>query len=267
MARVVTRIKYLLPAIAALGLGLVFVASGAQRFSIDCTQGGQCDWIVGGIASVRNLHFNVADVREVRLVDGFGKYGHDSDIALVFADGRQRSFGRADRDSVLPTFESARAFFRTGGTPQFSYSKRGNHGLQVAGLGALIAALVLGVIGARKRILDWVDIPGARVEPTLAERAARRRRWWMIGGGVVAVAAFMGAMALYQTWTQGKLELTCQTRCRLDGIECMPGAVLSTSLDPGDYIVEVWQGAGVALWKPVPFHIAVGETTAVTCAP
>ena len=211
--------------------------------------------------------FAVTDVREVRLVTGYGKHKGDSEIALVYRNGTELRFGRTKHAAAVTLFEEAQAFFRPDGTARFRYATAPSRLAFAGGIACLVAAVVLGVLGARKRILDRVRVPTAKVERTLGEQAARRKRWIMIGGAGAAMLAVLAIMFVIEAATQGQLALDCQTRCRLDGLECMPGATLETALDPGDYTVEIWQGAGSALWKRVPVHIEVGETTRVVCAP
>ncbi len=78
-----------------------------------------------------------------------------------------------------------------------------------------------------------------------------------IGGVVIALAA--------TSRTQGTLELQCNQRCRFQEFECLPGGRLSTTLPPGDYLIETWSQDRSEPWKKHTVTIRVGQRQRFVC--
>ena len=111
-------------------------------------------------------------------------------------------------------------------------------------------------------------------EPELPARAARRP-WprrpishgvvWFCVLTTVTVAVIRNCTS-YMKKDEGTLVLECQTRCRFQGMECLPGGSLQMALPPGTHGIEVWDPDAPTHWKTKKFSIEIGETTHFVCA-
>jgi hypothetical protein len=67
--------------------------------------------------------------------------------------------------------------------------------------------------------------------------------------------------------SEGTLEVTCTNRCKFQGMECMPGGSLGSTLKPGDYAFEVFDASSPTQWTTRTVTIEVGKTTRFACTP
>lgn len=270
MSRAVARLKLVWPAFAMLGGALLVLLVGSSSLEIECSRGGvgMCGWSQGSLTSRSSMVFRIADVREVRLVEGLGKGKTHSETALVFSNGHETHFGNATNDEAKELYYEAHAFFAPGSTiASYHYERHGSKLYYLASIALLAGAIAWGIHGFRKRILETVELPTAKLEPTIGDRARRRRLVMRIAGGGAAIIGIFVVFYVVATHGQGTLLLECQTRCRFQGGECLPGGEQRMSLDPGTYTIEIWTAAGSALWVPRQFDIAEGETTTYVCKP
>lgn len=262
MARLWSRVRALAPALGCAVLAIVLVAMATSHTELVCERAtGSCRMSSGSFGMRTERRFAIADVLDVRLVDGLGKHGRQAETVLVFASGHDLRLARADREPARARFAQFRAFFAADATtPRLALASTGARWAWAAAAALLAAAGVLGVRGWRR------VLPATR--PAAARDPARRRRVIAIGVGLAVVVVGIQLGLLYvANQTQGWLELRCATRCRFDGIECTAGAASRMALDPGTYTIEVWTGKRTPLWEPRTFEIAVGETTTYVCAP
>ena len=94
-----------------------------------------------------------------------------------------------------------------------------------------------------------------------------RRSLYFIGGALIVGAVLQGALMLHADRTQGWLEVECAHRCRMGGMECLPGGSWSSSFDPGTVTIELWDPEAPSGWRPVTIPIELGHTTRYTCHP
>jgi hypothetical protein len=243
-------VKYL-PAACAVLLGIVF-AFGAMRAPAKL----ECD---RSTCTYNASTFQVADVREVRFAEGFGKNNTQAESQIVFASGHQLSVGRADTDDARSIFDSLRSFFSPDGPPSLAIKGSGTTWMWLLVVGCAIAAGVLGVQAKRKP--DTYQAPGK-----IRINWKKVKKYGLAALGFIAVVgAGQLVLMLVASQTQGTLVLECKQRCKFQGLECMPGASSRQSLDEGVYQIEVWASSGSALWIPKSFTITTGETTTFVC--
>ena len=243
-------LKYL-PAAGAALLGVV-LAIGAMRPAVDFV----CDR-TSCVYGERT--FRVAEVREVRFVDGFGKHGTQAESQIILASGREMSIGRDATEAARLTHQELQRFFAPGGPPSFQRKGRVAHWMWLLAAAAWIAAIVLGV-KARREPRRYAA-PG---ESRFAWQGVKKKV--LLGLGAVAILG--GAqlvLLLVASRVQGTLILECTQRCRFQGLECLPGGSSRQTLDEGTYEIEVWAATGSALWVPRSFQITTGETTTFVC--
>lgn len=243
-------VKYLPPVIAVL-LGIVF-AIGATRAPTKL----ECDRTT---CTYNESTFRVADVREVRFVEGFGKNKTQAESQIIFASGHQISVGRADTDDARVTFQELRDFFSPDGPASLAMKGSGTTWMWLLVVGCAIAAVVLGVKAKNQR----------EIYRTPDQKTAdwkKRKKYILAGVGFLAVAfAAQGILMLVASRVQGTLVLECKQRCKFQGLECLPGGSSRQTLDEGTYTIEVWAASGSALWIPKQFQITTGETTTFVC--
>jgi hypothetical protein len=256
------RVALLAPAAGCLFIAVVLAGAASSTTTLACDRGSGCTWSTSAWHGGRARSFAVADVREVRFVDGLGKHGRRAETALIFASGHELHLATDDEDAARARFRTIEAFF-AGRGPALRDHQAGAGWLYVAALAALIAAVVVAVRATRKRLVDTVALPGAPRSSLRGLLGRREVRFFL----AVLAAAVVGqiALMLLAATTQGTLELECRTRCRFQGGECLPGGGLRTTLDPGEHTIEVWAATGDAHWQPRTFSIAVGEVTHFVC--
>jgi hypothetical protein len=255
------RAALLAPAAGCLLLAVVMAGAASSTATLACDRAaGRCTWSTATWHGGRDQPFAIGDVREVRFVEGLGKYGRDGETALVFASGHELHLARSDEGAARARFRAIEAFF-AGRGPTLRDHSAGTGWLYAAALAAVIGAVVLAVRGARRRLPGTMPVPGA---PPRTPLLARREVRFFLAVLAVAVVGQIVLMIVAST-TQGTLVLECRTRCRFQGGECLPGGSLRTTLDPGEHTIEVWAATGDAHWQPRTFSIAVGEVTTFAC--
>ena len=109
--------------------------------------------------------------------------------------------------------------------------------------------------------------PTPVLHPTRPGSSARGALRWI--AGAIAVGSVLQAFVmLYANQTQGWLAVECRQRCRMGGLECLPGGSWSSSFDPGNVTIELWdESASEALdgWQRIVIPIEVGHTTHYVC--
>lgn len=103
--------------------------------------------------------------------------------------------------------------------------------------------------------------------PSVAHVKTPRLQWYLFGGGVVVVLAYGGVMMYLENDGTGQLSVTCEQRCRMESMECLPGGSYSMPLPPGAHTLEVWNPDLPTRWEPVTVQIRKGKTTNLTCRP
>ncbi len=255
-----------LPALGCLLLAIMLLDAGSNGTELSCRRAdGTCTWRAESLFSRRERTFRIADVREVRFVEGLGKHKRDAETTLVFASGREMRLARGKRDAAQYRFAGMRGFFAAGSSdPWLAEREDGTRWLWLVALGLAIAAGVLGVRTWRAP-RPALEVAQPHIGPTWWQR--RRRTVVLALGAIAIVGAGQLALLVIADRTQGTLSLDCQGRCRFQGAECLPGGEVRMTLDPGAYTIDVWTGAEGAPWSPRTFAIAVGETTDFICAP
>jgi hypothetical protein len=242
-------VKYL-PAVGALLLAVLFTFGATRTSKLECDR---------TTCTRDDLTFRVADVREVRFVDGFGKNKNQAESQIIFASGHQISVGRADSDDARVIHARLRAFFASDGPPSLILESKGSPWLLVFAVACAIAAVVLGV-QARKKLGTYRS-----PEQKRADWKKRKKYVLAVVAGLVVIAGIQLVIMLVAGAVQGTLVLECKQRCRFDGIECLPGGSSRQTLDEGTYQIEIWASSGSALWIPKQFQITKGETTTFVC--
>jgi hypothetical protein len=255
------RAALLVPAAGCLLVAVVLAGAASSTTTLACDRAVGCTWSTSAWHGGRSRSFAVADVREVRFIDGLGKHGRRAETALLFASGHELHLATDDEDAARARFRAIEAFF-AGRGPALRDHQAGAGWLYAAALAALIAAVIIAVRAARKRLVDTVALPTA--PRSLRALLARREVRFFLAVLAAAIVGQIALMILAAT-TQGTLDLECRTRCRFQGGECLPGGGLRTTLDPGEHTIEVWAATGAAHWQPRTFSIAVGEVTHVVC--
>lgn len=94
-------------------------------------------------------------------------------------------------------------------------------------------------------------------------------RPWVLGLAGLCLFAGVGTRLLfaYADRHQGAVEIRAESRCRFNGAELLPGAVMSLHLEPGRYSVEVYNSRVPGNWETQSVDVRVGETTPVRCSP
>lgn len=110
--------------------------------------------------------------------------------------------------------------------------------------------------------------PSPTAPPSSAAASERRRlpRSVIVLGAVVAVA--IAAQLVVPRLVQrdhGTLVLDCRTRCRFQGMECLPGGSVEMSLPAGSHAIEVWAPDAPGGWRPEQIPIRVGERIQFVC--
>jgi hypothetical protein len=110
--------------------------------------------------------------------------------------------------------------------------------------------------------------PTALIPGALGDRLRGARPWLLFLFGTFLVAG-VGNLILraYADRHQGWLEIHAESRCRFDGGELLPGGVMTLSLDPGSYTVEVYNSRVPGNWQLQRFDVRLGQTTRVRCSP
>jgi hypothetical protein len=101
-----------------------------------------------------------------------------------------------------------------------------------------------------------------------AARRSQHARAWLLAAGVILIAVVASStVAWHSATTEGQLELRAEYRCEFDGIEILPGGVVSSSLAPGRYQVRVFNTAVAGGWQAQNFELRAGESKLVICRP
>ncbi len=149
----VRRVQLLVATVVAF-LALIVAAAGADYGELTCTP-NWCRWRRAHLVSAQPRMVPRALVREVRSVTGPGK----DQLRLWLHYGSSRlSLGVTDTDQGLRFVTAANRDLRTG--KSFAIRRRGRWPIAIAGLAALLAALVF--IGRLLRRAGYVEIRGDR---------------------------------------------------------------------------------------------------------
>jgi hypothetical protein len=250
------------PAVGCALLAVMLVGAASSTRVLACDRAAaRCTWSTASWYERRDHAFAIDSVREIRFIDGLGKGGRRAETALLFATGHELHVAGDDTDSARGRHAAIAAFFAGRGR-DLRDEERGGFWLFAAAVAAAIAAVVLAASAARRRLVDTVDpVVASPPRPALLSRPRVRLMLLLIGLVVAAQAALMIVAEL----TQGTLVLDCRRRCRFQGGECLPGGGLRSTLDPGDYTIDIWAASGPERWHPRAFSIAVGEVTHVVC--
>jgi hypothetical protein len=254
-------VRRVVPVLGLLFLAAIMVAIASERTSFHCDrETGLCKRVSADLFSREEHAFAVQAVRDVRLVDELGKEKNHADIVLVHADGNEVRLGEDKSDKVRARHRAIAAFFAPGGPPRYDEQTQGSPIFYAFALAALAAAVYFGLFPPERLVPRDAGNP---------ELSAETKRWRNIFIVAFLVLAVLGGVVAYvvSDRTQGTLELECQTRCRFQGAECLPGGSRLSPLDPGDYTIEIWTATGEAKWRPEHFTIRVGETTRFVCKP
>ena len=251
------------PVLGVLVAGLI-AASASSETRLECSRAtGRCDYLAESVFGDRRVEFPIDSVRDLRIVEDIGKNKNEGEVVLVFADGRDLHFGRGYESDARATLARASLFFGGDGAT-FSFN---DHGSKYAWLAALLvfgASIAFGVEQWRKGPGPARAAAPAAVTPEAYAKA--RKKVWIIVGLTVLLVLGQGLFFFFLAdKDEGTLELECRARCRFQGMECLPGGSMSTTLAPGDYPIEIWASSGQALWLPRRFTIKVGETTKFRC--
>ena len=106
--------------------------------------------------------------------------------------------------------------------------------------------------------------PAGNVASALAPGPSTLRLFLWVA--LVAALGF-GGMYWFANETQGWLEVEAESRCELGGATLLPGASMSTALDPGSYTIRVFNPNVPGDWETQKFEIKLHETTRVQCRP
>jgi len=130
------------------------------------------------------------------------------------------------------------------------------------GFAALRAALELPPVAAEA---TDVEVPAPVKQPAEWKRAGR----WapLVLGIVVLVVGGNALCAWHADRTHGRMDVRAQHRCKVGGMELLPGGSLEMVLEPGRYTVEVWSPSAPSGWETQEYEVRIGETTTVVCRP
>lgn len=120
---------------------------------------------------------------------------------------------------------------------------------------------------AARHMAGLLELDFHAPEPERPASPRTPRRTLLLFAGVIVAGALVSALiGAGSSRTQGTLELECRTRCRFQGMECLPGGSVQMSLEPGAHTIEVWTATGSERWTPKQATIRIGETTRFVCA-
>jgi hypothetical protein len=122
-------------------------------------------------------------------------------------------------------------------------------------------------VRAARRLAELLEIELGAPEslPARAAPPGRRGLLLLVAAGLVSMAALAFALSGIPSEKRGKLEIECRTRCRFQGLECLPGGRVQMALAPGQHVIEIWTASGDSLWTPKQATVRIGETTHFVC--
>ncbi|MBC7975511.1 MAG: hypothetical protein H7138_11050, partial [Myxococcales bacterium] len=104
-----------LPTLACVLIAILLFGAGTSETSLRCERAsGTCTWRRSSVYAASERSFRIADVREVRFVDGLGKHGRDARTTLVFASGGELGLAHGTRDTARARFTTMHSFFAPG---------------------------------------------------------------------------------------------------------------------------------------------------------
>jgi hypothetical protein len=249
------------PAAGALFLAVVLAGAGTTTSTLACDRAaGRCTWARSSWHGGGAQSFPIEIVREIRFLDELGKNGRYAETVMIFASGHEMHLAHDTEAEARRRHDIIAAFFAGQGTSLRDHEDA-ERWLLIAAIAAAIAAVVLAIRAAGQRVPGTAPVTGTPpVTPLLRRPHVRLILAFLAAGGVAQIILMIVASR-----TQGTLDLECRTRCRFQGGECLPGGSLRSTLDPGDYTIEVWTASGAERWQPRTFTIARGETTRFVC--
>jgi hypothetical protein len=254
-------------------LSLPLLLLRAER--LECSRPGEiCTHRFEGVVLAGSeRRFRIDEIAEVRWSPYWGdKRREKGRTELIARSGHGLYVFDGSRPGARAAFESIDAFFADPAQPALAYVKEPPW-LAATVAGALGLALIyLGITALRA-----LPSGGRRVgEGALAERpavAAPGRPWhrqlWvrLMLAGVALTIIVQLALPWCVGGTQGWLEIRCEGRCRMGGLECLPGGAWRAAFDPGDHTIEIWNADRPGNWEPVTVRVILGETTHFVCPP
>jgi hypothetical protein len=286
-----------------VGLALALGASTSTQLTC-ARQSGNCVIQRSTLLGKSEHPFPIQAISEVRWVTRSGKGNKvtGGGAALLDRRGAETRLEWSDLDEGRQKHDEIARFFAKGSSVASLHVQLDASiwGMLLA-IGFIVVGLVVGVQAFRAPGAKRVEAaPASESDPDPdselavshgpashgpASRAAASpgatglRGWWssrwkssrqtIIFVGVIAVVAIGGqvALELYAHMAQGFLEVRCSHRCRFDGAECLPGGSYRMSLDPGRYMLEVFDPSQASGWRPVPFQIEQGAAVSIECRP
>lgn len=95
----------------------------------------------------------------------------------------------------------------------------------------------------------------------------KQSRTWLIlvfAGPLIAIGVVFGLQATLGE-SGGRVLFQVEQRCKFQGAELLPGAEMSTVLDPGTYSVELFDPEAPGMWRTDTFTVTEGQARSYVC--
>lgn len=110
-------------------------------------------------------------------------------------------------------------------------------------------------------------VVGEEEAPAPASGGWKRHRWGLylgLGIPILATVVAFGMEAMMEP-SGGRVELRAERRCKFQGAELLPGAAMTMNLDPGEYVVQIFDPDVAGMWRSDVFEIREGEAQSYVC--
>lgn len=110
-------------------------------------------------------------------------------------------------------------------------------------------------------------VVGEETAPAPASGGWKRHRWGVYLGLGIPILAMVVAFGMEAMMTSGGPQVTFRSeqRCKFQGMELLPGAEMTMALEPGEYVVQVFDPAVEGMWRSDIFEVREGQATRYVC--
>ena len=111
----------------------------------------------------------------------------------------------------------------------------------------------------------------ARAAPTTKvvtpEQRMQRRVMFGVFGGLFVVVSILTVIEFANQSAKGYVEVRCEHRCKIGGMDCRPPSQVASWQPPGPYTVQAYDPSSASGWTDVTIEVVEGERHTLVCKP